>query len=144
MRSTGDGDPSGWSSDTSASPTFSSVIAVATSIAGIGPEGLGGRLDRRLVARGEGAQRVLDAVAELAGDLVGNVDRVLGDEIDADALRADQPDDLLDLFEQRRRRVVEQQMRLVEEEAELGLVGWSPTSGSCSNSSDSSHSRKVE
>ena len=76
-----------------------------------------------LVARREGAQRMLDAVAELAGDLVGNVDRVLGDEIDADALGADQPHDLLDLFEQGRRRILEQQMRLVEEEGELGLVG---------------------
>ena len=36
VRSTGDGAPSGWSSDTSASPTFSSVIACATSIAGLG------------------------------------------------------------------------------------------------------------
>ena len=54
--------------------------------AGVGAEGLGGCSDPFLVAGGEGAQRVLDAVAELGGDLVGNVDRVLGDEIDADAL----------------------------------------------------------
>ena len=66
---------------------------------------------------------MLDAVAQLAGDLVGDVDRVLGDEIDADALGADQAHDLLDLFEQRRRGVVEQQMGLVEKEAQLGFVG---------------------
>jgi hypothetical protein len=65
---------------------------------------------------------MLDAVAELARDSVGNVDRVLGDEIDADALGADQAHHLLDLLEQRLGRIIEQQMRLVEEEAELGLV----------------------
>ena len=54
--------------------------------------------------------------------LVGNVERVLGDEVDADALGADQADHLLDLVEQRARRLVEQKMRLVEEEHELGLV----------------------
>ena len=65
---------------------------------------------------------MLHAVAELRQHLVGHVERILRDEIDADALRADQPHDLLDLVEQRLRRVVEQQMRLVEEEHELGLV----------------------
>ena len=35
VRSTGDGAPSGCSSDTSASPTFSSVIAVATFTPGL-------------------------------------------------------------------------------------------------------------
>ena len=54
---------------------------------------------------------------------VGNVERVLGDEIDADALRADQAHHLLDLLEQRLGRVVEQEMRLVEEEHELRLLG---------------------
>ncbi len=68
VRSTIDGAPSSCSSETSASPTFSSVIAVATSSSGIGAEGLRRGLDRLLVARGEGAQRVLHAVAELAGD----------------------------------------------------------------------------
>src|SRR3546814_3774538 len=56
----------------------------------------------------------------LARDRLGHVDRVLRHEIDADALRADQADDLLDLVGQRGRRVVEQQMRLVEEEDENG------------------------
>src|SRR3546814_3101835 len=66
---------------------------------------------------------MLDSVAKLPRHLVGNVDRVLGDEIDADALRSDQPHDLLDLVEQRAGRIVEQQVRLVEEEGEHGLVG---------------------
>jgi hypothetical protein len=66
---------------------------------------------------------MLHAVAELARNGVGNVERVLGDEIDADALRADQAHDLLDFLQQRLRRVIEQEMRLVEEEDELRLVG---------------------
>ena len=81
-----------------------------------------GRLHRLLVARRERAQRVLHAVAELAEHLVGDVERILRDEEHADALAADQPHDLLDLLEQRRRRVAEQQVRLVEEEHELRLV----------------------
>ncbi len=97
------------------------MITVATSISAFWRKVSAGRLHRRLVARGKGAQRVLDAIAELAGDLVGDVDRVLGNEIDADALRADEPHDLLDLFQQGRGGIVEQQMRLVEEESELGL-----------------------
>src|SRR5690606_20827875 len=53
---------------------------------------------------------------------VGNVDRVVGDEIDADALGADQADDLLDLLQQALGRVVEQQVRLVEEEDQARLL----------------------
>jgi hypothetical protein len=52
----------------------------------IGPEGFRRRFDRCLVARRKGVQLVLDAVVELPGNGVGNVDRVLRDEIDADAL----------------------------------------------------------
>jgi len=40
----------------------------------------------------------------------------------AHALRADQPHHLLDLLEQRRRRLAEEQVRLVEEEHELRLL----------------------
>ena len=65
---------------------------------------------------------MLHAVAELAKHLVRDVERVLRDEVDADALRADQAHHLLDLLEQGRRRLVEQEMRLVEEEDELGFV----------------------
>ena len=65
---------------------------------------------------------MLHAVAELAEHLVRDVERVLGDEVDADALGADQPHHLLDLLQQRLGRVVEQQVRLVEEEHELRLV----------------------
>ena len=67
---------------------------------------------------------------------------ILGDEIHPDPLGADQPRHLLDLVHQRLRRVVEQQMRLVEEEDELRLLGVAHL-GQSSNSSDSSQSRKV-
>ena len=90
---------------------------------GVGPEGVGRGLDRLRVARREGAERVLDAVAHLGEHDVGHVERVLRDEVDADALRADQADDLLDLLEERLRRVVEEEMRLVEEEDQLRLLG---------------------
>ena len=88
--------------------------------------GLGIGRDRRLqrlrVVGRERAQRVLDARAELAQHLGRQVLRVLGDEEDADALGADQPHGLGDRVEERVGGVVEQQVRLVEEEHELRLV----------------------
>ena len=84
------------------------------------------RRDRRLQRLGvvgrERAQRVLDARAELAEHLAREVLRVLGDEEDADALGADQAHGLRDRVEERVGGVVEEQVRLVEEEHELGLV----------------------
>ena len=65
---------------------------------------------------------MLEAIAELAEHLVGNVERVLAHEENADALRADEPHDLLDLFLHRLRQVAEEQVSLVEEENELRLV----------------------
>ncbi len=65
---------------------------------------------------------MLHAVAELAEHGVGHVGRILRDEVHAHALGADQPHHLLHLLQQRRRRVVEQQVRLVEEEGQLRLV----------------------
>ena len=64
---------------------------------------------------------MLDAVAELGQHLVRYVERILRDKIDTDAFRANQSDDLLDLVEQRFRRVGEQKVSLIEEEAEFGL-----------------------
>ena len=121
-RSTMLGTPPGSRVETSASPTPSCVITSCGLEGRVGPEGLGRRLDPLLLGRREGAQRVLHPVAELAQDHRRHVGRVLGDEIDADALGADQPHHLLDLLGQRLGRVVEQQVRLVEEEDELGLV----------------------
>ena len=107
----------------SASPTASSPIARSASSPGFGRSVSAADLHRPLIARREGAQRVLDAVAELPEHGVGNVRRVLRHEIDADAFGSDQAHDLLDLLDQRGRRVREQEMRLVEEKDEPRLLG---------------------
>jgi len=65
---------------------------------------------------------VLDAVAELAEDGVGDVDGVLGDEEDADALGSDETDDLLDAGAEDGGAVGEEEVGLVEEEDELGFL----------------------
>ena len=88
----------------------------------IDPEGFRRRLDRALVSRSEGAQRVLHAVADLARDLVRNVDRILRHEEHAHALGPDQAHHRLDRVLKGLRRIVEQQVRLVEEEHQLRLV----------------------
>ena len=62
------------------------------------------------LARGEGAQCVLDAIAQLTRDLFGNVDRVLRDKIDADTFGPYQADHLFDLVLQSFGCFVEQQM----------------------------------
>jgi hypothetical protein len=85
-------------------------------------EGFSRGLHRLLVARRKRAQRVLHPVAELGQNLVRHVERVLRNEIDADAFRANEPHHLLDLVEQGFRRIVEQKVGLVEEEHELRLV----------------------
>jgi hypothetical protein len=85
-------------------------------------EGLGRHPHGLLVAGREGAQRMLHPVAELGQHAFGHVGRVLGDEIDAHALGADEPHHALDGFDESLRRVVEEEMRLVEEEHELRLV----------------------
>jgi hypothetical protein len=90
---------------------------------GVGAHGLGGRFHRLLVLRREGAQRVLHAVAELPEHRLGDVERVLRHEVHAHALGADQAHHLLDLLQERLGRIAEEQVRLVEEEDELGLVG---------------------
>src|SRR5690606_41766435 len=54
----------------------------------VGDEGLGCGLHRLLVARGEGAQRVLEAVAELAEDVGRHIVWELRAEIHAHALGA--------------------------------------------------------
>ena len=121
-RSTTAGRPFSSRNETSASPTPSSVIASSVLELGVGAHRLRRRFHRLLVARRERAQRVLHAVAELAQHRVRHVERILRDEKHADALGADEPHDLLDLVEQRLRRVGEQQVRFVEEEHELRLV----------------------
>ena len=80
-------------------------------------------LDGFAVLSREGPERVLDLHAELPENRVGQVSWVLGDKDDADALRADQLDDRLELVEQRVAGLVEHEVGLVDEDYELRLVG---------------------
>ena len=73
-----------------------------------------------LVTRGEGAQGVLHAVAQLRQHAVRNIQRVLRDEIHAHALRAREPHNQLDAFEQYLGRVFKQQMGFVKEKHHFG------------------------
>ena len=65
---------------------------------------------------------MLDAVAQLPQHGHGNVRGVLGDEVHAHALGADQAHHLLHLFKQRLGAVVKEQMRLVKEEHHARFV----------------------
>ena len=65
---------------------------------------------------------MLHAIAKLGQHPVGHIERVLGNEIDADSLGADEAYHLLDPLQERLRGIGEQQMRLVEEEHEFWLV----------------------
>ena len=65
---------------------------------------------------------MLHTVAELPENFPGDIVRELRAEIDADSLRPDDAHNLFDAVAQRRRRILEQQMRFVEYEDELRLV----------------------
>ena len=84
-------------------------------------EGRRCRAHRLLLGGRVGAQPVLDAVGKLREHFVGNVGGRLADEVDADALGADELHRLHDFVRQLLGHVVEQQVRLVEEEHEFGL-----------------------
>ena len=86
--------------ETSASPTPSSVIAFSVSKAGFWRK-VCAATRTAFCSRGViGAQRMLHPVAELRQHALRNVDRVLRDEIDADALRADEAHDALHRLDQ--------------------------------------------
>ena len=143
VRWTIDGTPLSSSVETSASPTPSWVIALAQSKSGLGRNVSAAVAHRLLLARRIGAQRMLDAVAELGQHRFGHVERVLRDEIDADALGADQADHLLDAVDAAIFGASSNsRCASSKKNTSFGLSG-SPTSGSSSNSSDISHSRKV-
>ena len=65
---------------------------------------------------------MLDTVSELTKDYIRDVERILADKIYADTLRTDQSDNLFDLLHQRVRRVIKEQVSLVEEEDHLRLL----------------------
>ena len=86
------------------------------------PEGLCRHPHRLALFGGVGAQGVLNAVAQLSEDAVGNVRRALADKVDPHALGANQPYDLFNLLQQGLRRIAKQQVRLVEEEHQFRLI----------------------
>ena len=87
----------------------------------IRPECIRSGLNGFLIARGESSESMLNTIPELAENVVRDVTRILCDEINADAFRADESHHLLDGLQQRRRNVVEEQMRFVEKENQLRL-----------------------
>src|SRR5262245_33285607 len=122
VRSTGMGTALSWSVETRASPTASWPMAWATSSFGLGTK-VSAAVRTAFWSRGRvGAERVLDAIAELAEDLVGHIVGELRAKVHADALGPDDAHDLLDALTERGWGVRKEQVGLVEEEDELGLV----------------------
>ena len=80
-----------------------------------------GRLHRFLISWGKRTQRVLYPIAQLAKHDIGNVERILANEINTHPLRANQSHHLLDLLFDRWRDVGEKQVRFVKEEDQLRL-----------------------
>ena len=78
---------------------------------------------RLIRSKGVGVYFVTQNPDDIPEDILGDVIGVLRHEVDAHALGSDQPGHLFDLVDQRLGRVVEEQVRLVEEEDQLGLVG---------------------
>ena len=64
---------------------------------------------------------MLDTIAELSQHGVGNIQGILGNEVNPDAFGANQTHDLLDLFQQGWWCVVEQQMSFVKEKRQFGF-----------------------
>ena len=65
---------------------------------------------------------MLDAVGELSEDIVRDVRRALADEVYADALGADELNDLNDLLDERLGCVAEEQVRFIKEEDHARLL----------------------
>ena len=65
---------------------------------------------------------MLDAVGELGKDFIRDIRRALADEVYADALGADELDDLNDLLDKRLGCVAEEQMRFIKEEDHARLL----------------------
>ena len=81
-----------------------------------------GQLDGFAVLGREGAQGMLHLEAELPEDVAGNVSRILGNEEQADALRADKLDDGLQLVQQRVGGLLEDEVSLVDENHQFRSV----------------------
>jgi hypothetical protein len=86
---------------------------------------------------------VLHPIAELPKNNFWNIERILADEVNADAFGTDQSHHLLNFLFNCRLDVREQQMRFIKKEnTSFGFSG-SPISGRFSNNSDSIQSRNV-
>ena len=109
-------DSGGW-------PEISEAGSVIHKDSGVGSETFRCNAYGALLGRGIGTQGVLDPVAQLREHTVRNVLRVLGDEVDADPFGPDQTHNLLHFLDQPRLGIAEQQVSLVKEEHQLGLVG---------------------
>ena len=121
MRSTIAGVPLPSMNETSASPLPNSMMTWAVLSLGLG-RNVWAAAATAFWSRGVNARSACcTRLPSWAEHGIRDVNRILSDEINPDALRADQPYHLLDLVHQRLRRIVEQQMRLVEEEHELGF-----------------------
>src|ERR1700730_16809465 len=66
---------------------------------------------------------MLHPVSKLAQNDVRDIERILADEINPDAFRANQSHHLLDLLFHRRLDVSKEQVRFIEEENEFRLFG---------------------
>ena len=89
---------------------------------GICAEGIGSNLYCLLVLGAVGAEGVLYAVAQLAEDIGRDVRGALGDEIDANALGADEADNLLNLVCKGLGSAFKEHVGLVKEEHKLGKI----------------------
>ena len=88
----------------------------------VGTEGVCCSLDGFLVLGSEGAQCVLDAVAELAKDVLRDIGRALRYKVNTNAFASDEPDNLLNLVYHRLGSIVKEHVGLVKEEYQFGTV----------------------
>ena len=66
---------------------------------------------------------MLDTIAELSQDTIGNIHRVLSHEINSYAFGADKPRYLLDFFNQGFGGVIKKKMGLIKKEDHFWLIG---------------------
>src|SRR2546421_2226450 len=85
-------------------------------------EGFCRRFDRFLIARGKCPQRMLHAIPKLPKHNVWDIERILANEINANAFGANQSHHLFDLLFDRRRDVGKEQVRFIEKENELRFL----------------------
>ena len=129
--------------ETSASPTPSSVIAALDIDVFVLAKRLRRRFHGLLISRRERAQSMLHAVAQLAQHHIGNIEGILRNEVNADALGTDQANHLLRFFPADASGAsLNSKWASSKKKTSFGFSG-SPTSGRRSNSSDNNQSKNV-